>query len=167
MEHLVRPVREQDAPAIAALLNEIIAAGAFTIMDGPITADDQLAYIRGFPERGTFYVALLPDDRTVLGIQSVEPISPSANALKHVGDISTFVALDSRGSGIGTSLSRVTFREARAKGFLKLMATIRSDNPNAVSFYSSQGFTPIGVAHKHAYVQGRYIDEVMMERLLD
>ena len=103
----------------------------------------------------------------VLGLQSVEPISTWANAFKHVGEISTFVLLASHRKGIGRGLSHATFQAAKEQGFIKLSATIRADNPRAVSFYLSQGFKVIGTAQKHAFVGGKYIDEILMEKFID
>lgn len=94
-------------------------------MDEPLAVDEQIDFIRRFPKRGVFYVAAGEDDRRILGLQSVEPWSSSVKAFKHVGDISTFVALDWQRKGIGRSLSQVTFEGERKQGFLKIMATIK------------------------------------------
>jgi ribosomal protein S18 acetylase RimI-like enzyme len=40
----------------------------------------------------------------------------------------------------------------------------RADNAGALSFYRRIGFEVIGVAKNHAKINGRYIDEVMIER---
>jgi L-amino acid N-acyltransferase YncA len=167
MDFFIRVVREEDTNSIVDLLNAIIEDGRYTVMDGPLTVDGQINFIRRFPKRGVFYVATGDDDQRILGLQSVEPWSTSARAFEHVGDISTFVALDWQGKGIGRKLSQATFEEARKRGFLKIMATVRADNPQAVSFYGSQGFKIVGTAHKHAFVRGRYIDEIFMEKIIE
>jgi L-amino acid N-acyltransferase YncA len=167
MQFSIRRVREEDAGSIVELLNPIIQAGKYTIMDEPVSVDDQIGFIRGFPERGVYHAAVRNDSQEVLGIQDVQPISTEVNALRHVGEISTFVRLDSLRNGIGRSLSDATFQAAREKGFLKIRATIRADNPQAISFYKSQGFEVIGTAQKHAFVGEVYIDEILMERFID
>ncbi len=167
MEFSIRRVREQDAASIVELLNPIIRAGIYTIMDELLAVDDQIDFIRGFPKRGVFNVAVCHDSQKVLGLQDVVPISTGSKVFQHVGEISTFVSLALRRKGIGTSLCRATFKQARAQGFLKLMATIRADNPQAVSFYQSQGFRIIGTVQKHALVRGQYIDEILAERFID
>jgi L-amino acid N-acyltransferase YncA len=163
----IRPVIEEDAESIIEVLNPIIQAGHYTIMDEPASVDDQIDFIRGFPERGIFNVAVCDDSRKVIGLQDVAPRSGGSRAFNHIGEISTFVALGSHRNGIGRSLSEMTFREARERGFLKLCATIRADNPQAVSFYLSQGFRIVGTAKKHALVKGNYIDEIFAEKLID
>lgn len=164
MDFTIREAREDDAPSMVELLNAIIDAGGYTIMEGPVTVEEQIAYIRSFPARGLFNVAVASDKR-VIGMQSVERTSET-KALRHVGEISTFVALDLRGKGIGRSLSKGTSGAAKERGFTKVMASIRADNPSAIAFYQGQGFRIIGIAERHAFVDGRYVDEVVAERLL-
>jgi L-amino acid N-acyltransferase YncA len=167
MEFSIRKVREEDAESIVEVLNPIIQAGTYTIMDEQLSVDDQIDYIRGFPKRGVFNVAVCNDSHKVLGLQSVEPLSTSVCAFRHVGEIGTFVSLGLHRKGIGGSLSQATFQAAKEQGFIKLSATVRADNPRAVSFYQSQGFSVIGTAQRHAFVGGRYIDEVLLEKFTD
>ncbi len=165
MGFLIRNVREADAAAIVAVLNPIIRAGIYTAMDEPFSVDDQVDFIRGFPQRGIYHIAFEGESQKALGIQDVMPISTS-NVFSHVGEISTFVALDSHRRGVGQSLCRATFNAARERGYLKLRATVRGDHPHALAFYQSQGFESIGIAKKHAFLQGRYVDEVLLEKFI-
>ena len=157
MECCIRPAREEDAHAIVELLNPLIQAGTYTIMDKPLSVIDQVDFIRGFPGRGVYNVAVCNDSHELLGIQDVQPISAHTHALEHVGEVSTFVSLARHRNGIGSRLCHATFEEARQRGFLKLRATIRADNPQATAFYQSQGFKVVRTT----------IDEVVAERVLD
>ena len=167
MEFSIRTAREEDAESIVELLNPIIQQGSYTIMDEQVSVDDQIEFIRGFPERGVVHVAVRDNSQEVLGLQDVQPISAGGGAFKHVGEISTFVSLASHRKWIGRSLSHKTFIEARGRGFLKLWAAIRADNPVAVSFYQSLGFKVIGTAKRHAFVRGKYVDEILAEKFID
>lgn len=165
MKISIRNAREADAASIVALLNPIIQTGQCSVMDEPVSVQEQIEFLRGFPARGVFLVAVV-ENETVVGIQDVQPIS-TAHALRRAGEISTFVALDFQGRGVGKQLCQATFRAARARGFLKLRATVRADNPRALAFYAAQGFERIGIARKHALVRGTFIDEVLTEKFLD
>ena len=166
MEISIRLVKETDAAPIVALLNPIIEAGIYTAMTESFSVEDQLDFIRTFPERGIYHIAMDEESQKALGIQDVLPISNS-DVFKHVGEISTFVALDAHRHGIGQSLCRATFTAAKELGYLKLCATVRGDNPHALTFYRSQGFELIGVAHQHAFLHGRFVDEVLLEKFLE
>ncbi len=163
MTWTVRNARAQDAPAIVAMLNPIIAAGRYTVMEAPITVDEQRAFLLDLPARSVCHLVVEADRGPVLGLQDVLPASDEP-ALRHVGSISTFVALDARRTGIGSALWSATLPAARREGFAKIMATIRADNPEALAFYRHLGFEIIGTARRHARVGGGYVDEVLTER---
>ncbi len=110
MNCTIRPVREEDAESIVALLNPIIRAGCYTAMTQEFT----------------------------------------------VGEISTFVALSAHRRGVGRTLGGATLTAAGELGFRKLLATIRADNPQAVSFYRGLRF---GVSRADS-------KQVFMERLI-
>jgi L-amino acid N-acyltransferase YncA len=160
--YLIRDVREEDAEGIVALLTPIIEAGQYTIMES-ISLEKQLEFIKNFPMRGVFLVAAHKDTGSIDGLQSIEPLTTKAN--QHIAEVSTFVSLALPRTKIGQSLSCVTFERAKEKGFAKIMATVRADNPRAIAFYQSQGFEAIGRAKKHAYLRGQYIDEIFLEKL--
>ena len=161
----IRAARPEDATAMSELLNAIIEAGSYTILQGPIAPSVQLEFIESIAERGVFHVAEGEDGR-MLGFQDVSPPPAWAVALRHVGEIGTFIGMGAQGRGVGSLLMRATLEAARAKGFEKLTAMIRADNPRAVGFYLSHGFRPVGTLHRHAFVDGGYVDEVLTERFL-
>ena len=162
----IRPVAERDATSIVRLLTPIVEAGIYTVMQGPLTADDQLAFIRGLPERAVYLAAISSATEELMGIQDVQPVSDREGVFHHVGEISTFVALDARGNGIGRALMSSTAELARERGFAVLCANVRADNPDAVAFYKRQGFRVVGTAYRHARLGDRYVDEVLMEAFL-
>jgi L-amino acid N-acyltransferase YncA len=149
-----------------ALMRPIIAAGTYTVM-APATLEQQRRFVREFPERGVLHVAICNETQQLVGMQDVQPLSQSMAAWRHVAEISTFVALEMRRDGIGRRLMEVMLPRARERGFGKLLATIRADNADAVGYYRSQGFDIVGTLRRHACVGGRYLDEILAERLLE
>jgi L-amino acid N-acyltransferase YncA len=162
----VRPVQLGDAAQIAAILNAIIEAGVYTVLDTPFTAEEERRYIAGFAKRGVFNVAV--DERLgrVVGLQSIEPFASYTRAFAHVGSIGTFVDLAKRRQGIGSLLSQVTFREARDLGYEKVFTYVRADNETSLAFHLSLGFCIVGTAQRQAKIGGRYVDQVVIERFL-
>jgi ribosomal protein S18 acetylase RimI-like enzyme len=163
---VVRNVRIDDAEEIAGILNPIIEAGAYTVLDGPISVDAQRQFIDRFPSRGVFLVAADRTDGRILGLQSVEGMAPDMPALSHVASIGTYVGLDVRRRGVARELFRHTFVAAAAHGFEKLFTYVRADNPAALAAYVAHGFRVVGTASRHARIQGQYVDEILIERLL-
>jgi L-amino acid N-acyltransferase YncA len=161
----IRDATTADAEPIARILNSIITAGVYTALDTTFSVEEERAFIERFPARGVFHVAVA--DGQVAGFQNVEPFATYTRAFDHVGVIGTYVDLELRRRGVGSRLFQATFAKARTRGFEKLWAFVRSDNPAALSAYQRHGFTVIGTARRHARIGGRYIDEVMIELLFE
>ena len=163
----VRDATEEDAGAITQILNPIVAAGCFTVIDRPFSVAEERDFIRGFPARGIFHVAVHEVDDTIVGFQTVEPFASYTSVLDHVGTIGTYVELGLRGRGIAGALFRATFAAARRKGYGKLFTFVRADNPAALRAYCRQGFRIVGTAEQHARIDGRLVDEIVIEKILD
>lgn len=159
-------MQPDDAEAIVGILNPIIEAGRYTVLDTLLTVEAERRYIANFPQRGLFFVAERLQDGQVLGLQSIEPFATYSHAFDHVAVIGTYVGLPYRQQGIGTRLSRATFEAARQKGFEKICSYVRADNLGSLAFYLKLGFRIIGTAQKQVKIGQRYIDEIFIERLL-
>jgi len=165
MKLVIRPVRPDDAAAIVRILNPIIEAGVYTVLDTPLTVEYERDYIASFPQRGIFHVAEDQDQR-VVGFESGEPYATYTHAFDHVVVIGTFVDLKERRRGIGTYLFEATLEAANCKGYEKIFTFVRSDNVASLMFYFRLGFRIIGTAQKQAKLNGKYIDEILIERFL-
>jgi L-amino acid N-acyltransferase YncA len=162
----VRDVRIDDAEAIVAILNPIIAARIYTALDTPVTVDEERAFIRSFPARGIFHVAVDVATDRIIGFQDVSPFADFTHAFDHVGVIGTYVDLARRRQGIASRLFAATVDAAPAKGYEKLFTYVRADNRAGLETYLRQGFRVVGTAERHARIDGRYIDEIVIEKLL-
>jgi L-amino acid N-acyltransferase YncA len=164
---LTRAACPDDAAAIVGILNPIIEAGTFTAFDTPFSVDAEREYLRSFPARGVFQVALRACDRQMVGFQSMEPFANFTRAFDHVGVLGTYVALASRRQGVATRLFEATLAEAREKGYGKIFTYVRADNAAALRVYQRHGFSIVGTARRHARIGGRYIDEIVIEKIFE
>lgn len=166
MEPRVREARPDDAAEIVRILNPIIEAGAFTVLDSPFSVEAERAFVESFPPRGIFHVAEDRADGRLLGFQDVSPFADYTRAFDHVGVIGTFVDLSHRRQGIARHLFRATFDAARLKGYEKFFTFIRADNPAALATYRHHGFEVIGTARRQARMKQGYVDEILVEAFL-
>jgi L-amino acid N-acyltransferase YncA len=162
----IRDVRIEDAEAIAAILNPIIAARCYTALDTPVTVEQEREFIRSFPARGIFLVAVDTASNRIAGFQDVSPFADFTHAFDHVGVIGTYVDLDRRRQGIASRLFAETYVAARQKGYEKFFSYVRADNDAGLQTYLRQGFRIVGSAERHARIDGRYIDEIVIEKIL-
>ena len=162
----VRDARVEDAESIARILNEIISTRIYTALDTPLSAAEQRRFIETFPSRGIFLVAVDSVSGRIVGLQDVSPFADYTHAFDHVGIIGTYVDLACHRRGIGARLFEATFRAAVSKGYEKLFSYVRADNEAGLRAYRGQGFTVVGTASRHAKIDGRYIDEIVIEKIL-
>ena len=163
----IRPATEDDAEGVAAIFNAVIEGGRHTVVDRPVTVEQERVFLRNYPTRGVFHVAEDLGSGRIVGFQTLDPYdAPYTRAFDHVGVIGTYVAEDQRRRGVARALYRSTFAAARERGLEKIFAFVRADNPEALAAYQSQGFDVIGTARRHAKLNGRYIDEIFIEKLL-
>jgi len=166
MELLIRDAVPDDAAGIVSVFNPIIQARSFTLFDTPFTVEAERSYIAGLGTRDIFHVAVCAGDNAILGFQSMSPFAMYTHALDHVGVIGTYIDLGRRRQGIAKCLFPATFEAARKKGYEKIFTYILADNPAALGAYQKHGFRIIGKADRHAKLHGRYVDVIMVERLL-
>lgn len=162
----IRDVVPADAEAIAGILNSIIAARIHTAFDTPFSVEAERSYIVNFPPRGIWHVAVQPPDNRILGFQVLEPFATYTSAFDHVGTLGTYVDLAERRRGVGSALFEATIDRARDKGFEKIFTFVRADNAAALATYLVHGFVIVGRAKDHARIDGRYIDEILIEKAL-
>lgn len=164
MNITIRDARVTDAESITRVLNPIIEARTNSVFTETFSVGAEREFIVQFPKRGIFHVAEL--EGVIAGFQTIEPFGSYTPALEHVGIIGTFVGLSFQKQGIGKALFQTSFVAARAKGYEKLFAFVRADNTAGLAAYLGQGFDQIGIAKKHAKIDGTYVDEIVIERFL-
>lgn len=167
MEITIRAAIPDDADGIVSILNPIIETGRYTTFTTPFTVEQERTYIEAMSSRDFFHVAVRQTDEMIVGLQSGSVFAGYTDAFAHVAVIGTFVDPTCRRQGIARRLFVATFAAARAKGYTKLFTYVRADNPDGLATYLSQGFYIVGTAQRHAKINNRYVDEIIIERFLD
>jgi L-amino acid N-acyltransferase YncA len=137
---LIRPATPADAPAMAAILNAIIAIGGTTAHEEPKAESKVLRdYITG---TDVLACSVAEQGGTVIGWQS-------AGWYHGHPDIGTFVQPGVQAKGIGAQLFALTCATLRARGITYIHAIIRADNVPGLAYYARMGFRDI--AHDPDY----------------
>jgi very-short-patch-repair endonuclease/L-amino acid N-acyltransferase YncA len=153
---LIRPVARADAPALADLLNAIIAAGGTTALEEPFTPGVlDACYLTG-PEVICCHVAE-DEGGALLGFQTLGhyPGLPD-----DVGDIGTFARIGVTGRGVGSALFAATCARAIQLGLAGINATIRGDNTGGLTFYTRLGFVDHSLTPAVLLEDGTPVDRV-------
>jgi L-amino acid N-acyltransferase YncA len=159
----VRPAASDDAAAICEIHNQGILdriATLDTIVRTPETVRAWLA------ERGPRHPVLVAHlDGAVVGWASLNRFN-ARPVYDPVADFSVYVARDRRGQGIGGLLLDALIASARGIGFHKMVLAALAHNRIGIALYTRAGFTQVGVYHEHGQLDGRWVDVVIMEKLL-
>jgi L-amino acid N-acyltransferase YncA len=148
---LIRPATPADAPAMASVLNAIIAIGGTTAHEQPKPAATVLQdYITG-PD--VLACAVAEQDGAVIGWQS-------AGWYHGHPDIGTFVQPGTQAKGIGAQLFALTCATLRAKHITYIHATIRADNVPGLAYYARMGFRDIGHDPDYRLANGTVVGRV-------
>jgi phosphinothricin acetyltransferase len=159
----VRLATAADAAAVAEIYNQGIEERTATLETEPRTAAELAQRIDEDPRR--FPVLVVEDGGSVVGWASVGPYR-ERRCYVGVGEFSVYVHRDARGLGLGRLLLGRLLVEARDRGYWKLLSRIFPFNTASLALCRALGFREVGTYEKHGYLEGRWLDVVIVERLI-
>jgi phosphinothricin acetyltransferase len=83
-----------------------------------------------------------------------------------VGEHGVYVTAKARRMGAGRALLEALVQAAEAAGLHKLTSRIFATNKASIALHRAAGFRVVGVQRRHAKLDGRWRDAVLVERLL-
>jgi ribosomal protein S18 acetylase RimI-like enzyme len=93
------------------------------------------------------------------------PTSLACNS--HVRQIQGLVVAEAaRGTGVGRALLRAVQTEARRQGARRIALRVLGHNAPARKLYESEGFVVEGILPEEFFLEGEYVDDVLMGRSL-
>ena len=156
-----RTATRGDAAAIARIYTEGIEDRVATFEIRPRTASDIEAWFDG---RHPIIVVGDPAG-AVTGFAATFEYRPRA-AYAGVAEFSVYVARALRGHGIGRVAMTALIEEAGRAGLWKLVSRVFLDNEASRRLLADLGFREVGVYRRHGFLDGRWRDVVIVERLL-
>ena len=160
----VRAARLSDLDAILRIYNEGIADRVATLDVDPKTSSDIEEWWAQHDDRYAIVVAESGDD--VVGWASLNRFSHRC-AHASIADLSIYVARSQRGRGVGFALLEALGAAARAGTFHKIVLHALDANEAGKRLYKKCGFSEVGVFREHGLLDGRYVDVVAMETLIE
>jgi phosphinothricin acetyltransferase len=159
----IRAATLDDAPAIAKIYNQGIEDRVATYETEPRSAEEQQAWLRAVADRYPTIVAQI--DGEIAGWASAGPYR-TRECYRGIGEFSIYVRRDWRGGGVGDLLIAALINEAERLGLWKLLSRIFPFNASSRALCRKHGFREVGVYEKHARLDGRWLDVVIVERLI-
>ncbi|MFD2213584.1 MULTISPECIES: GNAT family N-acetyltransferase [Metabacillus] len=160
MEITIRFSEEQDFEKLIELDHRVWDAAT-------TPADIVWNSVNEFRERnpeGSQIVAIVNGDVAgYLGYHASTPLKTN----QHVMEIDIAVDKMYQGMGIGRKLLDKAIELAKERGNTKLSLRVLSTNKGALIFYKKCGFIEQGKLIKEFYIDGNYVDDVLMYRLIE
>jgi L-amino acid N-acyltransferase YncA len=149
-----------DAPFLAAIYNEGIEDRVATFETRARSADD----VRGwFDDRHPIIV--VEEQGQIVAFASTSTYRPR-DCYAGIAEVSVYVARQFRRRGAGRVALDELIRQAKAKGFWKLVSRIFPENEASRALIRSLGFREVGIYEKHGQLDGVWRDVVIVERHL-
>jgi phosphinothricin acetyltransferase len=159
----IRPAGPDDAAAICTIYNQGIEDRVATLETELRTPEERRQWMTARPARHPVVVAVTGGE--VVGWGSLNSFN-ARPAYDHVVDLSVYVERAWRGRGVGRALLTHLRPLARTLGYHKMVLATFPYNQAGVALYRKMGFSPVGVYHEQGRLDGRWVDVLIMERLL-
>ena len=161
----IRPSRDADVPAIAAIYAHHVLNGTGTFETDPPSTDDMATRRADVLSKQLPYLVAERDGR-ILGFAYCNWFKPRP-AYRFSAEDSIYLADAARGQGIGSQLLAALSQAAEDAGVRKLIAVIGdSANAGSIGVHRALGFTDVGVMRSVGWKFGAWRDIVLMEKSL-
>ncbi len=159
----LRLARPDDAEATRTIYNTEVTGSTVTFDLVPRTLEEQRDWIEA--RSGAMAVVVAETDGEVVGFAALSRYR-SRPAYSTTVEDSIYVRHDQRGNGVGRALLAELVDVAAARGFHTMMARIVGGHDASIGLHSSLGFEMVGIEKEVGRKFGRWLDVVLMQRML-
>lgn len=155
-----RPATAEDAAAIATIYNQGIEERQATFETRLRSAEDVRSWFDG-----RHPIVVVEDERRIIAFASTSTYRPR-ECYEGIAEFGVYVASAARGRGAGRMAMEALLVAARGAGFWKLVSRVFSTNAASLRLMRTVGFREVGTYERHGKLDGRWLDVVIVERLI-
>jgi len=161
----IRPSRDEDVPAIAALYAHHVRTGTASFEETVPDADEMARRRADILARGLPYLVAESGGR--LAGYAYAGLYRTRSAYRFTLENSVYVDAGMARRGVGRALLVPLIGICEAAGYRRMIAVIGdSANQGSIGLHAACGFRPVGVLPGVGFKFGRWLDSVLMERPL-
>ena len=164
---VLRTPKWEDLDDLLELINSIVDEGAEIGRAEKVLREEEIDWLSGLLarlERGRTFFVVAEVKGSVIASSD---IARQSGFQKHVGVVGIVIKNGFRELGIGTAMMRVLVEQAQEMGLKVLTLTAFASNKRAIHVYEKVGVVQTGLIPKKLLKQGKYIDEVIMTKLME
>lgn len=164
-EIVIRPAIEADLPAVLAIYNDAVATTTAIWNDHLSDLDGRRDWWQDRVSQG-FPVLVAEFDGVCVGYATYGHFRPN-DGYKHSRELSVYVGAQQRGKGIASRLMEALEEHARAHGVHVLVGGLEAENTASLALHAKHGFTQAGHLKQVGRKFDRWLDLVLMQKVLD
>ena len=162
---IVRPSRDDDIAAIAAIYGHHVLHGVASFEEVPPSVEEMARRRADIVARGFPYLVAERGGKLV-GYCYAGPYRARVGYRFSVED-SIYIDANEVGRGVGRALLAAVIDDVAAQGYRQMIAVIGgSETIASIRLHAALGFTQIGVFPAIGFKFGRWVDSVYMQRAL-
>jgi phosphinothricin acetyltransferase len=159
----IRPATLDDAEALRDIYNPYVETTTVTFDLRPRSLEEQRAWLRA--HLGVYPVVVADDGDAITGFASLSPWRDRPAYRTSVED-SVYVRRDRHGQGLGSQLLGEIVRLGDEHGFHNILARIVGGHEASIAIHTKHGFEVVGTEREVGRKFNRWLDVVVMQRLL-
>ena len=167
LEVVLRTPKWEDLDDFLELINSLVDEKAEITRTEKVSREEEIDWLSKVLSRlekdETFYLVAEVGGKVV----AVSEISKRSGYEKHVGVIGIAIRNEFRDLGIGTEMMKTLVMQAQEMDLNVLTLTAFASNKRAIRVYEKAGFLQTGRVPKKHFKEGKYIDEIIMTKLLE
>lgn len=160
--YTIRPAVPEDAAALAAIYAPYVRDTTITFEYTVPTADEFAERILAICARYPYFVCC-DEHGAAVGYAYAHAFRERA-AYDWDVEVSIYVELEHRRTGIGTMLYAALEEALREQGIVNLYACITSPNPASIAFHQKQGFRSLATFPASGFKFNRWLDVIWMSK---
>ena len=161
---VIEELVEDDLPGLLAIYNEVIATSTAVYSDQPTTLAERREWWQARRRQG-YPVLVARDDSGVVGFATFGDFR-SWPGYRHTVEHTVHVRADRRGQGVGSALVRALLPVAAALDKHVMIGAIDAANDGSIRMHERLGFVRVGHLREVGRKFDRWLDLVLMQRIL-
>jgi L-amino acid N-acyltransferase YncA len=160
---IIRLARLTDAEPLRQIYNLEVTTSTVTFDIEPRSLAEEEEWLE--KRSGAHAVLVAERDGEIVGFASLSPYRDRP-AYRTTVESSVYIRRDAHGQGVGRALMNELVATAREHGFHAMIARIVGGHTASIRLHESVGFAVVGNEREVGRKFGKWLDVVVMERLL-